>query len=82
MPTVTRIGALRVTIYPNDHPPPHVHVIGAEGEAVFHLNCPEGPPTLRASLGFNAATIRRIAADLTPLIAKCCHDWNTIHGYL
>jgi hypothetical protein len=35
MPTVLRIGALRVAIYPNDHPPPHVHVTGAKGEAVF-----------------------------------------------
>ncbi len=80
MPTVLRLGALRVTIYPNDHPPPHVHVIGAEGEAVFHLNCPGGPPELRESLGFNGPAIRRIAADLLPHIATCCRDWSAIHG--
>jgi hypothetical protein len=28
MPTVLRIGGLRVVIYPNDHPPAHVHVLG------------------------------------------------------
>ena len=53
MPTVLRIGGLRVTIYPNDHPPPHVHVIGANGEAVFLLNCPGGPAELRESFGFS-----------------------------
>ena len=47
MPTLLRTGRLRVTIYPNDHPPPHVHVIGANGEAVFLLNCPSGPADLR-----------------------------------
>jgi hypothetical protein len=51
VPTVLRIGGLRVTIYPNDHSPPHVHVIGATGEAVFLLNCPDGPPRLRESYG-------------------------------
>jgi hypothetical protein len=28
MPTVLRIGSLRVVIYPNDHPPAHVYVLG------------------------------------------------------
>ena len=31
MPTVLRLGGLRVVIYPNDHSPPHVHVIGLRG---------------------------------------------------
>ena len=47
MPTVLRFDGLRVVIYPDDHRPAHVHVIGAGGEAVFILNCPEGPPELR-----------------------------------
>jgi hypothetical protein len=37
--TVLRIGNLPVVIYPNDHRPAHVHVIGADGEAVFVLSC-------------------------------------------
>ena len=45
MPTVLRIGGLRVVIYPNDHRPAHVHVIG-DGEAVFILR-PRG--TARAA---------------------------------
>ncbi len=35
MPTVKRIDGLRVVIYPNDHRPAHVHVIGGDSEAVL-----------------------------------------------
>lgn len=45
MVTVLRGDGFRVVIYPNDHRPAHVHVIGAEHEAVFNLNCPAGPRT-------------------------------------
>ena len=55
MPTVLRIGGLRVVIWPNDHRPAHVHVIGPDGEAVFNLHCPGGPPALRQSYGFGLA---------------------------
>lgn len=80
MPTVLRLDGLRVTIYPNDHRPPHVHVIGAEGEAVFVLNCPDGPAGLRECFGFGGAELRRIAASLLAHIQSLCHEWGTIHG--
>ena len=57
MPVVYRLGGLRVMIWPNDHRPAHVHVKGAQGEAVFYLNCPDGPPELRDSNGFNGPDI-------------------------
>ncbi len=38
VPTVLQIDGLRVVVYLNDHRPAHVHVVGAEGEAVFYLN--------------------------------------------
>ena len=47
MPTVLRIGALRVAVYPNDHRPAHVHVIGHGHEAVFTLNDPTGSVAIR-----------------------------------
>lgn len=53
MPTVLRFDGLRAVIYPNDHRPAHVHVIGKGGEAVFILHCPNGPPELRESYRFN-----------------------------
>lgn len=62
MPTVLRIDKLRVVIYPNDHGPAHVHVLGPQGEAIFKLHCPVGPPTLRESMGFALQDINRIGA--------------------
>lgn len=80
MPTVMRIGSFRVTIWPNDHRPPHVHVIGRGGEAVFNLNCPLGPVTLRESYGVGLADLNTIAEALDTGIAALCASWSAIHG--
>jgi len=74
-----RIAGLRVVIYPNDHRPAHVHVIG-DGEAVFNLHCPEGPPELRECFGLNRADVSRIAAALAEHLAALCEQWSAIHG--
>ena len=79
MPTFLRIGGLRVTIYPNDHRPAHVHVIGGGGQAVF-LNCPSGPPALRGSRGFSTAGLNRVEAALTKALAALCGAWERLHG--
>ena len=47
MVTVARVKGFRVVIYPNDHRPSHLHVIGGGKEAVLNLNCPDGPLKLR-----------------------------------
>lgn len=80
MPVVFRIGGLRVVIWPNDHRPAHVHVKGAEGEAVFNLNCPAGPPELRDSYGFKLSDVNRIEAALADVVPMLCEEWRTIHG--
>lgn len=80
MPTVHRFDGLRVVIYPNDHRPAHVHVIGAEGEAVFNLHCPDGPPMLRECYGFGLNAVGRIKAALVEILPGLCREWGTIHG--
>ena len=80
MPTVLRIGNLRVVIWPNDHRPAHVHVKGGDGEAAFNLNCPGGPPVLRESYGFGLADLNRIEDALAAAIATLCAEWRMIHG--
>jgi hypothetical protein len=80
MPTVLRLGGLRVVIYPNDHRPAHVHVIGAQGEAVFILNCPDGPLELRESFGFRLSDLHRIESQLGNSLIDLCSKWRTIHG--
>jgi hypothetical protein len=79
VPTALRFDGLRVVIYPNDHRPAHVHMIGANGEAVFVLNCPGGPPELRESFGFPRQTLVRISAALTANLVILCAAWSAIH---
>jgi hypothetical protein len=53
VPSVLRFGGLRVVVYPNDHDPAHVHVMGGGCEAVFNLNCPAGPVEVRENYTFS-----------------------------
>lgn len=80
MPTIMRIEGLRIVVYPNDHRPAHVHVIGNGREAVFDLNPPEGPPGLRENYGFSRAAIRRIRAALSANLPALIDEWRNIHG--
>ena len=79
VPTVLRIDGLRVMMFPNDHPPPHVHVFGTGGEALFYLNCPSGPPTLRDSFRLSKSEVKRIGIALQPHIPQLCARWEEIH---
>ena len=78
--TVLRAGGLRAVIYPNDHRPGHVHVIQADSEAVFYLQCPDGPPELRENFGFSRQALRRIKAILAAHLGHLCQRWRAIHG--
>lgn len=80
MPTLLRFDGMRVVLYPNDHRPAHVHVLGAGGEAVFALNCPDGPPTLRESYRLGRAEVGRIGAVLADNLAVLCAAWSRMHG--
>jgi len=72
---------MRVVIHSNDHRPAHVHVIGRGGEAVFRLDCPNGPPALREVYGMNLRQVNGIAHALLSLLDKLCADWRNIHGH-
>jgi len=80
MPTVKRIDGLRVVIYPNDHRPAHVHVIGSDSEAVFDLYCPFGPPEVRENYGFSLKKLGQIKSALTADLNDLCAEWSRIHG--
>jgi hypothetical protein len=80
MPTVLRFDGLRVVIYPIDHRPTHVHVIGRGCEAVFNLNSPAGPVELRENYGFSRREITRIQGVLTEHLEELCRTWEGIHG--
>jgi hypothetical protein len=81
MPTVLRIGRVRVVIYSNDHPPPHVHAVsGDDARAKFALNCPDGPVELIEQNGFRLADIRQIGAAIAGGLIDVCAKWSEIHG--
>jgi DNA-binding MarR family transcriptional regulator len=80
MPTVLRFDGLRVVVYPNDHRPAHVHVIGRGREAVFNLNCLAGPVDLRENYGFSRREISRIRKALADHLEELCTAWRNIHG--
>lgn len=80
MPTVLRFGAFRVVIYPNDHRPAHVDVIGPDHESVVALNCRAGPVTLRENCIFSRRELGAIAKMLLRNLACLCDAWRRIHG--
>lgn len=80
MPTVLRFGAFRMIIYLNDHRPPHVHVRGRGSQAIFNLNCPAGPPELRAQRGLASAEVGAIKRVLSVNLQTLCEAWERIHG--
>lgn len=80
MPTVLRVDGLRVVVYPNDHRPAHVYVIGGGAEAVFDLNCPDGPSSLRESFGLSTRDATRIGRLLDADLSGLCVAWRAIHG--
>lgn len=81
MPTVLRLAGLRVVIYPNDHRPAHVHIVGNGHEAIFQLNCPEGPASLRENFGFAQRELTAIQKVLGEHIPQLCLAWEEIHGH-
>ncbi len=80
MPTVLRLGALRVVIYPNDHRPAHVHVMGQSHEAVWELNIPPGSVALRENYGFARHDLNVIERSLVDSLALLVREWERIHG--
>jgi hypothetical protein len=80
MPTVLHLPGLRVVIYPNDHRPEHVHVIGGGYEVVVHLHCPNGPPELLENYGGSRRQVRHIVQGLADHLTHLCEEWERIHG--
>jgi hypothetical protein len=58
-----------------------VHVIGPERLAIFYLNCPHLPVSLRGNDGFTSRELKRIAQVLDKHIAELCTAWKEIHAY-
>jgi uncharacterized protein DUF4160 len=81
VPTVLTIRNIRVTIYSNDHPPPHVHALKRGGAlAKFALNCPSGPVILVDQSGFRPGEIAEIGNAVAADLPAMCEKWRAFHG--
>ena len=76
MPTILREGGLRFVIYPNDHEPAHVHVIGPDWEVVVNLRDCRLREALRCGERDANAAVRRVAEHRDILL----NAWRKLHG--
>jgi len=80
MPTVLSQDGFDVMIYTRDHPPAHVHVWKAGGEAVINLGSDAAAPSIREINRMPKKNVRKavriIEENQTFLLVK----WREIHG--
>lgn len=71
-PTIVRTRNLRIVIYPKDHNPPHVHVLGPDAEAKFLLETME----CVSSRGFSKKALAEIEYFLIQKKNILLEAWN------
>ncbi len=77
VPTVLKIRNVLVSIYSNDHPPPHVRAMISDGAlAKLELNCPDGPVRLVEQAGFRMVEVNEIGAAIAAQLVEICSKWK------
>ena len=76
MPTVIRLGRFRFVIYPQDHGPAHVHVIGAGAEAKFVIETSE----CLAVYGFSQKTVKMLGNVVAKNKDLLMETWEEYQG--
>ncbi len=79
MSTVLRGAGFRVVIYPNDHAPAHVHLVGS-GEAKINLLGAGGHPHLVWATGMSMGDIRKGMQLVTDHQETLLEAWGRLHG--
>ncbi|WP_119313924.1 DUF4160 domain-containing protein [Calidithermus terrae] len=76
-----RIGGFRIVIYPNDHRPPHVHVMTAGGEVLILLGLDGEAVEIREIRGAvkNGDAVRAIET-VSRNNDSLLEWWREIHG--
>ena len=80
MPAILRFGSLRVLIYLNDHPPPHVYVVGAGTEAKIALGAEGERPSLITNEGLSRRELEKSLIEIDRNHARLLQRWREIHG--
>ena len=76
MPTIFTEGGFRFMIYPDDHPPPHVHAIGSDCMIKIGLD----PLKVLSSVGAKANDVRKAMAIAGRRREELLAAWRKFHG--
>lgn len=71
-PTIFQVWNLRIVIYPKDHEPAHVHVVGPDAEAKFDIKTLE----CMENHGFSEKSLRRIKEYLKDRKMNLLEVWD------
>lgn len=77
-----RKNGFKILIYSNDHPPPHVHVLKAEGHLVFELGSKSTELSLVKVLSHMKSNDALQAREIVEEQHKnLLNKWSEIHGH-
>ena len=76
MPTILRIGKFAFRLYPNDHSPPHAHVVTSGGEARIRLQPSVVLLEVYGMKRTDAAEALRLARQHQSLLLEA---WRNLH---
>jgi hypothetical protein len=80
MPVIHREDAFSVIIFPNDHPPPHVHVFRDGVVVIVTLGNDETPPAVWKVRKMRPPDIVRALRIVGRNQAEFLNRWSEIHG--
>ena len=77
MPTILFIDGRRFVVYPNDHPPAHVHVVGPGWVVVVDIQVFAVREVIGACRGHEARQVLRLARENAQALWE---GWRRFHG--
>lgn len=80
MATLFLVGRIRIVVYSNDHPPPHVHAV-SEGHVRFALGETPADVRLVECERMSRRELRLIAEAIIARHDECLAAWRSVHGY-
>ncbi len=73
-----RFAKLRLVVYPNDHPPPHVHVMGQDWEMRIALSQPLSVLSILGKPKRQEVATALLAVNEKLLVLQMM--WSNLHG--
>ena len=80
MPTIFRQDGFQIRIYPNDHLPPHVHVIKGKGQAKISIDLAHSEPILLRVEGMTTKEAKQALLIVKENASIFLTQWEDIHG--